>query len=276
MSIFTRRVIQGLINENYKFLTQSQLKKHIDNLNKYEPQKYLDYEWEVVVLNAFSKVGNVIHEPDLESGKKPDLLFRLYDRDYVKLLADIITISDKNPVEEFTQTFHNILKNKYNFTDGSFEYRIEGNYGDDYLKEKNKLKLPKKSDLYNYIFNTTEFRVWIEHIKSEPNCKQFCNIKNEMAEVKLDYSPSQFLRFSGGHPSFNQPGHSDIDYQNRNWRNKLLTQNVVYNALKSKAKYLKQASPSYDGQKAIILCEGDCYLLREKYAKQPRLNNVVF
>ena len=44
MSIFLRRVIQRLINENSKFLTQLQLKKHIDNLNKYEPQKYLDYE----------------------------------------------------------------------------------------------------------------------------------------------------------------------------------------------------------------------------------------
>ena len=53
MSIFPRRVIQRLIDENSEFLTQSQLEKNIDNLNQYNPQKYLDYEWEVIVLNAF-------------------------------------------------------------------------------------------------------------------------------------------------------------------------------------------------------------------------------
>lgn len=281
MSIFPRRVIQRLIDENSEFLTQSQLEKHIDNLNQYDPQKYLDYEWEVVVLNAFSKVGKVIHEPDLESGKKPDLLFKLNDRDDVNVLADIITVSDKNlynknPVEEFSNKLGYILSAKHNFEDGSFEYRIEGNYGDDYLKEKKKLRLPKKSDLYNYIFNTTEFVTWIEQIKLEPSSKHFCHIINQKAEVKFTYSPREWMGVSGSYPSFNQPGHSDINYQNRNWRDKLMTQNVVYNALKSKAKYLKQAAPFHDGQKAIILCEGDCYLLRENNAKQPRLNDVVF
>ena len=281
MSIFPRRVIHRLIDENSEFLTQSQLEKHINNLNQYDPQKYLDYEWEVVVLNAFSKIGKVIHEPDLESGKKPDLLFKLHDRDDVNILADIITVSDKNlydknPVEEFSNKLSYILSTKYNFEDGSFEYRIEGNYGDDYLKEKKKLRLPKKSDLYNYIFNTTEFVTWIEQIKLEPNSKHFCNIINQKAEVKFTYSPREWMGVSGSYPSFNQPGHSDINYQNRNWRDKLMTQNVVYNALKSKAKYLKQAASFHDGQKAIILCEGDCYLLRENNAKQPRLNDVVF
>ena len=69
VSIFSHRVIQRLIGENSEFLTKSQLEKHIDNLNKYDPHKYLDYEWEVVVMNAFSEVGETIYEPGSESSK---------------------------------------------------------------------------------------------------------------------------------------------------------------------------------------------------------------
>lgn len=170
MAIFSRRVLQRLINENSEFLTQSQLDKHIDNLNKYDSQTYLDYEWEVVVLNAFSKVGKVIHEPDLESGKKPDILFKPNHSDDINLIAEITTVSDKNlydknPIEEFSKIFIHDLKNKYNLRNGSFHFQIEGNYGDNYLKEKKKLRLPKKSEMHKYIFKANEFFNWIDQIR---------------------------------------------------------------------------------------------------------------
>jgi hypothetical protein len=64
MAIFSRRTLQRLINENASFLTTKQLKKHVDSLNNADEHS-LGAEWEVVLLNCFSKAGTVTHEPKL-------------------------------------------------------------------------------------------------------------------------------------------------------------------------------------------------------------------
>jgi hypothetical protein len=75
MAIFSRRTIQRLINENASFLTTKQIKSHVDNLNNGD----LGAEWEVVLLNVFSKLGRVEHEKNF-NGKKPDIYFTSEDR----------------------------------------------------------------------------------------------------------------------------------------------------------------------------------------------------
>ncbi len=72
---------ERLINENSHFLKPKQTKIHIEKLNiegKYSEQLekgnvanqlaklYLDSEWEIVLLNVFSKFGNVIHEKEFK------------------------------------------------------------------------------------------------------------------------------------------------------------------------------------------------------------------
>jgi hypothetical protein len=53
MAIFCRRTLQRLINENATFLTRKQLVSHVNKLNDGD----LSAEWEVVLLNVFSKVA---------------------------------------------------------------------------------------------------------------------------------------------------------------------------------------------------------------------------
>ena len=63
MAIFSRRAIQRLIEENTAFLSRKQTQTHIAKLNLHN-ESILATEWEVVLLNAFSKLGTVKHEPN--------------------------------------------------------------------------------------------------------------------------------------------------------------------------------------------------------------------
>jgi len=102
MAIFSRRTLQRLINENAGFLTKKQVKKHVQALNRANPESLAD-EWEVVLLNVFSKLGSVIHEPDL--GRRPDIHFvSTLDRSQ-EFIGDIVTVSDRGiddrtPIQE--------------------------------------------------------------------------------------------------------------------------------------------------------------------------------
>ncbi|HEV8590214.1 MAG TPA: hypothetical protein VGQ72_15205 [Pyrinomonadaceae bacterium] len=86
-------------------MTRKQLAKHVDQLNDGD----LSAEWEVVLLNVFSKIGSVAHEQNF-NGKRPDLHFVSTDRT-VKFLADIKTVSDEglnlqNPQRQLNDSLH--------------------------------------------------------------------------------------------------------------------------------------------------------------------------
>lgn len=98
MAIFSRRTIQEMINENAAFLTEEQIDMQISRLdgNGFES---IATEWEVVVLNVFSKIGHVEHEPDLETAARLDLLFTSHT-DQSQFLADITAVSDEGYEKE--------------------------------------------------------------------------------------------------------------------------------------------------------------------------------
>ena len=66
MAIFSRRILQRIINENARILSDGQLRSHIKRLNRMHKTLELGDEWEVVLLNAFSKVGRVTHEEGIQ------------------------------------------------------------------------------------------------------------------------------------------------------------------------------------------------------------------
>jgi hypothetical protein len=59
MAIFSRRIIQEMIDENAAFLTEKQLDQHVSRLNRKNTKDFgsLDAEWEVLMLNIFGKIG---------------------------------------------------------------------------------------------------------------------------------------------------------------------------------------------------------------------------
>jgi hypothetical protein len=92
MAIFSRRLVQQMLNENAAFMTTEALGQQVSRLNA-KGFQIIDTEWEVATLNAFSKVGIVEHETTLGGASRTDLLF--IHRDGSQLVADIATVSDE-------------------------------------------------------------------------------------------------------------------------------------------------------------------------------------
>jgi hypothetical protein len=246
MPIFSKRTLQRLINENASFMTKEQLLRHVNGLNRHN-ENSLSIEWEVVLLNAFNKLGRVTYEPALVGKSRPDLLFcHAAGRE---LLADIATVSDRgfheeNPVEAFLSELER-MKKKYRLAEGTFSWKIGGHREGPFRDQKMKLDLPQKKD-FSRIFDE-KFHRFMKQIKANP-CAPFSHIvRTSGADVWIGYNPG--TRFSWG----DHPGYT-VAYS--------ITRNPIYNALKRKSRQIKDSG--YKGYRAIVLCDGGCYLFREK------------
>lgn len=236
MAIFSRRKVQKMLDENAAFLTKEQLNQHVTKLNKADFQS-LDTEWEVAVLNAFSKLGNVAHEPALEGSAKLDLLFA---RGESSFLADITSVSDegfeeKTPVKAFYIELQERLKKAgllfkgWSLSVG--EHPIK--YG-----EPRKPALPPRSEFAKEIFNS-DFKKFLANVNEHPEQSQTYSVSTEKAAVSLTYNPSGST-FTSHLPVYNSAVAKD--------------QNPIFNALRAKAKQHKRVS--FAGFKGIILCDG--------------------
>lgn len=247
MAIFSNRVLQKIINENSKILTKEQLSHHVKALNRSD-QETIDFEWEVVLLNAFSKIGYVSHEPDFGGPSRVDLHYKSLEKSLVEFIADIATVSDRglakqNRQEDFSQELNRLLR-KFNLEPNRFFWDIAGNFDGKYGNRKMKLKLPEKAN-WSEIFDEIFIR-FLQEIHSNPE-KIHSFIKNtDTIACSVKYDPTQ--RFQGGHyPSYT------VAYSP--------TKNPVYNALTRKSNQLKKSN--FNGLKAIILCDGGCQLLND-------------
>src|SRR5256885_9182681 len=101
MAIYSLRILQRLLNENAAFLARRQIKDHVNKLNRNDlafrkgQEPLLDIEWEIVLLNAFSKVGTLNYESDFGGRRKPDLHFISKTDPNQFFVADITALSDK-------------------------------------------------------------------------------------------------------------------------------------------------------------------------------------
>ncbi len=246
-----------MINENSKLISRVQLKEHVHRLNKGE-KGALSTEWEIVILNALSKLGNLRYE-EPRGGTYPDLFFTSTDVPNMSFLADIITVSDEgyedaNPINDFRKEFVRILR-KNDIKRGGFHYEIGSVKG----KRSMMLKIPPKGQ-FNTFFKSLDFSNFITRISKNPALPQSLNFASNEAEIKIYYDPKRKY-FSGGHASYNTV-HS-------------LTKNPIYNALKAKAQRLKETG--YKGTLSIFLCDGGCNLLTSSlYDWQSyNLNDVI-
>ena len=266
MAIFSRRTIQRLINENASFLTRRQIKTHVDKLNKGD----ISAEWEVVLLNVFSKLGKVEHERNF-NGKNPDLYFTSADHT-LDFLADIKTVSDegvelKNPRKQLDERLHNEVKEKD--IKGAWSCEIGGNY-----EEARKtgsmvqLKLPALARFDKEIFNES-WEEFTSQIKKEPDKNRTYRIQTDKIELSISYSPSK--EWTG---FYSYPGYKSITAREH------LIQNSIWNGLVSKSEQLE--GTGYEGALGIILCDGGSDYLRrsrniihEFFYTHPRINFIL-
>lgn len=237
MALFSRRTLQRILNENTNFLNSEQSVAHVKRLNEATD---LSTEWEIVMLNAFSKLGNVIHEPKNLGNRQIDLCFCASENIGYSFVADITTVSDdgldkNNPQHLFMQELHRILK-KYNLDGKGFSYRINGQ------KKKNyKLKLEN----YSSILNGNFVNFLKNKVLTDLSSSHTFTADSKGLSITISYIPNQRY-LTGSHPSYT------ATYTVKN--------NPVYNGLKTKSDQLRELD--YNGPKGIIICDGSCSLLK--------------
>lgn len=245
MAIFSRRTIQRIINENASFITEDQSANQIKKLNEGD----LSFEWEVVLLNIFGRIGKVIHEPPFEnSARKIDVLFSTQITDKVEFLADIVTISDsfaekENPLEYLDNKLLQIqLENNL---PGGFGIQVTGNTAQiTYLRKKQKLSIPNKSNFDKEIFNN-DFKSFIKNVIKFPNQENELHIDRDGINLKIIYSLGRTI--SSSHPSYKEIiGIED---------------NTLWRTLIRKYNQIKETD--YQGHIGIIVCDGDCQSLKD-------------
>lgn len=227
-----------MINENASFLTKKQLDQHVSKLNREDFQSF-DTEWEVAVLNAFSKIGNVAHEPALEGTAKLDLLFT-HDGGS-SFLADITSVSDegfeeKTPVKAFDVELRQRLR-KAGLLYKGWALSV-GSHSTTKYREQRRPAIPPRGEFAKEIFNAN-FKEFLRLVKEHPDQSRTYSVITEKTAVTLMYDPRRTDFMSQMHV-YNPAIEKD--------------QNPVFNALKMKAKQIKKVS--YEGYRGIVLCDG--------------------
>lgn len=254
-----------MLNENSKFLPAKVVSEHINKLNTFG-KGYLSGEWEVVIINALSKIGSVKYEENLGGDRKPDVYFE--SKKIKSFLADITVVSDEgyhdaNPVNYFHEEVsryikkNNIQASQANRIHIEFGSKTEGKYGD----QKVKLNLPSKREIPQFVKDN--FKEFVGFIKTKPAEKRGIEIPVGDFHIKVSYDPNQKYS-SAAYTAYNVP------YS--------LERNPIYKSLKDKADQLKKSGCS--GIRGVILCDGDCNALEtemkgfNEYAIKSIVENV--
>lgn len=249
MAIFSRRLLQAMLDENSNSLAPPQLQGHVDRLNGKDPEQRVSTEWEVAILNAASKLVHVEFEPPMATGRKPDMRLTLGSEE---VLAEITSVSDKglheaNPMDYLCSELHRRVR-KLRLDPNKFYVRVGGNHTELWLggDAKATLKLPHPTRFASDIFGA-RFREFAQSAKNLPQKAISMEISTDEVQVKFDYNPNQQF-FGSTHLSYTV--------------SHLLRNNPLFNRLKRKAEQLQ--NPDYIGTLGIIVCDGGCALLRDE------------
>jgi hypothetical protein len=211
----------------------------------------LAYEWEVVLLNALSRVGKVVHERDFGGRRYADIYFEALDNPKANFVADITAISDKgvdenNPYEALSNMLHKMVKES-GLRANSFNLRVGRHPGPAFKGgPKVKLKVPGRARFSQTIFGK-EFELFIRRILKNPQRVDRYEVKTADADVEISYVPNQTYA-SGSYSSYTEL------YSK--------TENSINQALENKASQLE--GTDFRGPLGIFLCDGGSSLFSKR------------
>lgn len=262
MAIFSRRTLQYLIDENCSFFKKRQTKKLVQQLNHMPDDLTLAAEWEVVIINALSKIGNVSYERNFGGNRNADVYFETLNNSSHNFLSDITTVSDKgldasNPFEALWDELDNKVK-AHGLNPNCFSLQVNtlSSYNG---SSKYKLKIPGRARFSQTIFGE-DFNKFIENIFQKSKLVNNLKIKSDDVDLEIGYNPNQ--RYASG----DYPNYKSI-YS--------LTENTIYQALESKASQL--IGTGFTGPIGVFLCDGGCIFLKNKPLRglTSRLEDII-
>jgi hypothetical protein len=235
-----------MLNENAAFIPTGGLDEQVSRLNT-KGFQVIDTEWEVAVLNAFSKAGSVEYEPSLQGASKLDLLFTHVEG--AQLVADITTVSDEgHETQTGVRSFEVELKERLKKAGLLFKgwSLAVGSHPTTRFRDQAKPALPPRSEFSKEIFNA-DFKMFLSLVKQHPHVERTYEVSTQRTAVALTYLPN-YKYFMMQLPTNNPAISKD--------------KNPVFNTLKMKARQLKRAK--HTGPKAIILCDGGSQMVHSK------------
>ncbi len=256
MAIFSRRTLQHIIDDNSFFMTLDQLKSRMVILNRSFDISAIATEWELVVLNAFSKLGKVDYEKKFGGKSEIDVFFQLDKVPKSCFIADITAVTDQgyeqnNPIEEFKKEFYKKIR-KSGLQPNSFSLNVEAEKVGGYEKQKVRLKLPRDNKEKQEV--NGQVQLFLSYIKNNKLSACKSKISTKHCELLLTYNPKQSFA-SSRYLSYK------VAYN--------LKTNPIINTLKAKKKQLNNTG--FSGSKGIIICDGDCYSLRDTKGTSQRI-----
>ena len=248
--MFSRRTLKRLSRENVEFLTSKQTRTHVKSLNR-GGDDAVETEWEVVHLNALSKVGKVEQERDWGGTKFPDIYFIDSDSSEFEFVADIAAASDKGIEQQYSmEPVLRAFQQKFqeNGLSRDHIYLHAGGNSEQVFKRENRARLewvPGKFGYERVFFSDAGFKRFLDTIKKQPN-KPLSYRFATPVDLAVGYNPNQ-----------SSAGMQVFSYSQVN----LLERNSVYDALVRKHEQLELSN--YNGLRGIILCDGGSDVFHE-------------
>ena len=211
------------MDENARFLSADQVASFSQKLNKAD-ETSIHTEWEVALLNVFSKLGKVEHERQV-GDKYPDIYLSSATGTGRILIADVTTVSDtglgrEGLVEKFRKRLRPELgKRRLKFEHFSFEFK----------------RIADGTKVEHYL--NVQLLAFLDAIMRAPRASTSYTAQD--GSFTMQYDPQQ-KTYTHSLPLTPRTS---------------LSGNPFYNALKRKLGQLKAVG--YTGARAIILCDGD-------------------
>lgn len=245
MFIFPRRTLQRQLDEVAALLSPEQSQSLVKRLNA-PGQDRLAAMWELIVLWALSRLGQITHEAALSSGRRPDVTFESKE---VNFIADITTVSDSglhddNGLRPLWADLQRLVQ-KYGLNGNHFSLEAAGAYVGKFGDAKVKLALPAPKD-----------RAGVVKRHIEPFVRRAKETGQAMKEA-VEADGHSFIL--GYNPKQRYAHISHLSYDVAASRDK----NPLGNRLKAKARQLKGAPEGY--LTGIIACDGGCGLMKRKH-----------
>jgi hypothetical protein len=240
--LFSRRTVQKSLNSLGGQLPHDILDVLAQKLNTYG-QSRLPTMWEVILLSALSRLGQVRHEVVLPSGKRPDLSFKT--RGGLEFVADITCVSDagldeQNPVEYLADQIE-ACKKRLGLPIGGLSLRVEGYRTPVRDGERAQLYLPSRGGITELV-----------RTRIEPELRRQMNEGRSSLHLMIDDSETKLtIAIKGDRYNYTSyPGYSSATSK---------TRNPLYNALDLKRK--RGQLKGVNTLAGVIVCDGDCAAL---------------
>jgi hypothetical protein len=247
MALVSRRQLSRSLQRNATIVSQEKLRDWVARLNTIRDD-YVATEWEIILLESFSTLGKVDHEP-VENGHI-DVVFSTTD-DRISFAADITAISDwslhrKNPIDTFTEELRRQIRKRNLGGLGGFSYSVSEKRQHGILSRgrHRSALLPHVSSFRETIFNN-KWDEFVSMIRANPTIQHTYHAFLPTSELTIS-----FVMNLKGHITGSFGGYTGAN---------VLTDNPLYNSLHKKAHELKRSR--YLGPMGIIVCDGGCGML---------------